>query len=132
MVEATTLCSDASANLKCLKQHFDEFYAQDYNRFWLILNKSADEAKQCRSIRKTVEFLDLARIKIRGAEFEEFFAQTTENICVSSPHCFKQASKLLDKETQRKLATMMDNPTFVDREVLRNSGCLSLNLRKAQ
>lgn len=123
-VEATTLCSGASANLKCLKLHFEQLATEDYDRFGAILKKSSDEAKQCRSIKKTAEFLDLARIKIRGAEFEEFFAQATESLCVSSPRCFKRASKLLDKEAQKNLAAMLDNPLFVDRENLRKAGCL--------
>lgn len=118
--EAATTCSD----LKCIKQNFEVSYAQDYEHFWAVLNKSADEAKQCRSIKKTAEFLDLVRIKIKGAEFEEFFAQTTENLCVSSPRCFKRASKLLDKEAQKNLVAMLDNPLFVDRESLRKAGCL--------
>lgn len=123
-VEATTICSGASANLKCLEQHFDELYAKDYSQFWVILNENADEAKQCRSIKKTAEFLRLARIKIKGAEFEEFFAQTTENLCVKFPHCFKRASRLLDKEIQRNLAATLDNPLFVKREDLRKADCL--------
>ncbi len=124
-VEAAAICSGSSANLECLEQHFDELYAQDYERFWAILNKSANEAKQCRSTKKTAEFLGLARIKIRGAEFEEFFAQTTENLCMSSPRCFKRASRLLDKGIQKNLAAMLDNPLFVDREDLHKAGCLS-------
>lgn len=123
-VEAATICPGSSANLKCLEQHFDELYAKDHSNFWAILNKSADEAKRCRSIKKTTEFLGLARIKIRGAEFEEFFAQTTENLCVSSPRCFKRASKLLDKESQKNLTAMFNTPLFVDREDLRKAGCL--------
>lgn len=123
-VEAATTCSGSSANLKCLEQHFDEFYAQDYDHFWMILNKSADEAKQCRSIKKTTEFLRLARIKTGNAEFNEFFAETAESLCVSSPRCFKRASKLLDKESQKNLAARFNTPTFVDREDLRKAGCL--------
>lgn len=123
-VEAATTCSGSSANLKCLEQHFDELYAKDNSHFWAILNKSADETKRCRSIKKTAEFLGLVRIKIRGAEFEEFFAQTTENLCVSSPRCFKRASRLLDKDTQKNLAAMLDNPLFVGREDLHKAGCL--------
>lgn len=122
--EAATTCFGSSANLKCLEQHFDEFYAQDYNRFWTILNKSADEAKQCRSIKKTAELLGLVRIKSSNAEFNEFFARATEKLCVSSPRCFKRASKLLDKESQKNLAAMFDTPLFVDREDLRKAGCL--------
>lgn len=121
--EAATTCSDSSANLKCLEQHFDELYAKDHSHFWAILNKSADKAKQCRSIKKTAEFLGLAHIKTGNAEFNEFFAQTTENLCVSSPRCFKRASKLLDKESRKNIAAMFDTPLFVDRENLRKAGC---------
>lgn len=123
-VEAAAICSGSSTNLKCLEQHFDEFYAQDYYRFSAILNKSADEAKQCRSIKKTAEFLGLAHIKTGNAEFNEFFAEITEKLCVSSPRCFKRASRLLDKDIQKKLAAMLDNPLFVDREDLHKADCL--------
>lgn len=123
-VEAATTCSGSLANLKCLERNFDKFYAQDYDHFWTILNKSADEAKQCQPIKKTAEFLGLARIKTGNAEFNEFFAETTENLCVSSPRCFKRASKLLDKESQKNLAARFDTPTFVDRADLHKAGCL--------
>ena len=110
--------------LKCLEQHFEELYANKYSYFWAILYEGADEAQQCRPIKKTAELLGLARIKIKDAEFEEFFAQTTENLCVSSPRCFRQASQLLDKDTQKNLAVMLDNPLFVDRADLHKAGCL--------
>lgn len=123
-VEAAAICSGSSANLKCLEQHFDEFYAQDYYRFSAILNKSADEAKQCRSIKKTAEFLGLAHIKTGNAEFNEFFAEVTEKLCMNSPRCFKRASKLLDKESLENITSMFNTPTFVDRENLHKAGCL--------
>jgi hypothetical protein len=123
-VEAAAPCSGSSANLNCLAQNFDEFYEKDYGLFWTILNKSAEEAKQCRSIKKIAEFLRLVRIKSNNAEFNEFFAQVTENLCVTSPRCFKRASKLLDKEDQKNLADMLNAPIFVDRERFPEAGCL--------
>ena len=123
-VEAATICTGSSENLKCFEQHFDELYAKDYSHFWAILNKSSVEAKQCRSIKKTAEFLSLVRLKSNNAEFKEFFAQTTENLCMSSPHCFKRASKLLDKESQKNLAAMFNTPLYVDREDLHKAGCI--------
>jgi len=123
-VGAATVCSGSSENLKCLEQHFDELYTQNYEHFWVILNKSGDEARQCQSIKKTAEFLRLARIKTGNAEFNEFFAKTIENLCVNSPLCFKKASRFFDKETQTNLAAMFDNPLFFDREDLRRAGCV--------
>lgn len=123
-VEADAICSASSANLRCLEQHFDEFYAQDPDHFWEVLHKSADGVNQCRSVKKTAAFLCLVRIKTGNAEFDEFFAQTTENLCMSSLGCFKRASRLLDKEIQKNLAAMLDKPLFVDREDLHKAGCL--------
>lgn len=123
-VAADTICSGISANLKCLKLNFDQLYAEDYVTFWEVLNKSAEEATQCRSINKAAEYLDLARITTRNAEFNEAFSKGAEEFCLRSPSCFKQAINLLDSETQGKLASMMDNPTFIDRGELRKADCL--------
>jgi len=127
-VGAVTTCPGSSEDLKCLEQYFDEFYAQNYDLFWLILNRSGDEAKQCRFIKKTTEFLGLARIKTGNAEFNEFFAHSIEKLCLNSPRCFKRANKLSDKETQKNLAVMLDNPLFVDREILRRAKCIPSKL----
>lgn len=122
--EAVATCTGNSANLKCLKLHFNQLYSENYEHFWVVFNQSADEATQCRSINKTAEYLDLVRITTNNAEFNEAVAEVSEKICLHSPSCFKQANQLLDKETQRKLAFMMENPIFIDRDDLRKAGCL--------
>lgn len=110
--------------LEYLERHFDEIYSNDYSNFWAIVSKSSGEAKQCRSINKTAEFLDLVRLNSNNAEFNEFFAQATEEICLEQPTCFKEASQLLSKENREKLSNMLDTPLFVDLEDLRKANCL--------
>jgi hypothetical protein len=116
--------SDSSQRLSYLKENFVEFYRKDYYAFSEVLHSALKEARQCRPIEKTAEFLSLTELKSVNAEFNEFFAESIENLCLTSPECFNEASLLLPVATQERLNFFLNNPVFLDKELLHNSGCL--------
>ena len=83
------------------------------------------EAKRCYSIEVTSKYLNLASIPSNNVEFNEFFAESIEKLCLNSPGCFNEANRILHKSVQKKLNTMLNNPLFIDKESLYKLGCLT-------
>jgi hypothetical protein len=108
-----------------LERNFDELYEKNYSDFWKILHSSLMEAKSCYSIEVTSKYLNLASLSSNNAEFNEFFAESIEKLCLRSPRCFNEAKQTLHKSVQKKLNTMLNNPLFIDKESLSKSGCLN-------
>jgi len=119
-----TVCSGSAADISCLMRNFDDFYHKNYSDFWKVLHSSLKEAEHCRSIEATSSFLNLASLHSTNAEFNEFFAESIENLCLTSPKCFSDANNLLPKATQERLKMFLNNPLFIDKEHLYKSGCL--------
>jgi len=119
-----TVCSNSTENLSCLMRNFDDLYHENYSYFWKILHSAKEEAKHCHSTEATSKFLSLASLRSDNAEFNEFFAESIENICIASPKCFNEANQLLPTATQERLKMFLSNPLFIDKERLYKSGCL--------
>jgi hypothetical protein len=121
----TVSCSNSSDKLNCLKANFHSLYHNNYTEFWSILHKSADEVKQCASSTKTAQFLGLVAIQSNNAEFNEFFSDIVEELCVSSPTCFCTGVSHLSDENQQMLRIMLDTPLFFDKKSLEKARCLT-------
>jgi hypothetical protein len=120
-------CPESRKNLSYLEKNFNKLYRENYSEFWVILHSSFEEAKSCRSIEKTSKFLGLANVQTGNAEFEQFFSESIENLCLSSPKCFNEASQRLPKAVQERLKEKLNGPLFIDKERLYKSGCLNDN-----
>ncbi|PKL52667.1 MAG: hypothetical protein CVV37_00265 [Nitrospira bacterium HGW-Nitrospira-1] len=107
------------ANLVCLQDNFDKLYRENYPLFWKILHNAATKAQKCDSVEDTATFLRLVKL-IRGsqatgsAEFEEYFSQTVEQLCIQKSKCFLDGLLMLDKSTRVLLIDMLRTPLFVD------------------
>jgi hypothetical protein len=108
-----------------LERNFDELYEKNYSYFWKILHSSIIEVNSCYSIEVTSKYLNLASLQSKNAEFNEFFAESIEKLCLSSPRCFHEANQTLHKSVQQKLNTMLNNPVFIDKDSLYKSGCIN-------
>lgn len=118
-------CSTNSIDLSYFEYNFDDLYKKDYSNFWKILYNLLMDAERCNSIEATSKFLNLANITSINAEFNEFFAENIEKLCLNSPMCFHKANKTLNESVQIKLNMMLNNPIFIDRSSLYKSGCLN-------
>ncbi|MBI5492889.1 MAG: hypothetical protein HY893_08160 [Deltaproteobacteria bacterium] len=107
------------ANLVCLQDNFDKLYQENYPLFWEILHNAASKAQKCDSVKDTAAFLRLVKL-IRGshatgnAEFEEYFSQTVEQLCIQKSKCFLDGLLRFDKPTRVLLLDMLRNPLFED------------------
>lgn len=121
---ASGLCGEHREDLACVKKNFDILYAKSYERLWQKLHKTRDAAKKCDSVKATAEFLGLADIGKGNAEFEEFFAETVEQVCVEHPQCFMAAALQIDSGTRVALKTKLEKPLFHDRTDIAIDRCL--------
>ena len=120
-----TNSSNITGDLSYLERNFNELYENNYADFWKILHSSLMEAKRCDSIEITSRYLNLVNLPYKNAEFNEFFAESIEKLCLNSPGCFHEANRTLNKSVQKKLNTMLNNPLFIDKGSLYKSGCLN-------
>ena len=114
------LCEGYSATLQCLKEHL--WALQNSKQFWNIVGMLETKAKECNSPKATADFLSLASID-KGADFDEYFAESVENLCLASPACLKTGKKLLDSSEQQKLDDYLKFPTFHETGELKRAGC---------
>ncbi|MDR0247826.1 MAG: hypothetical protein LBI16_05490 [Burkholderiales bacterium] len=120
----STNCLESPIDLSFVEKNFDELYKKNCTELWETLYSSLEEAKSCRSIEKTSRFLGLANLQTGNAEFEHFFSESIENLCLGSPKCFNEASQRLPKAAQEKLKEKLSIPLFINKERLYKSGCL--------
>lgn len=111
---ADGLCSGTDATLNCLSKNFEKLYVTNYHGFWDILHKSAKKVQQCRSVSDVVPFLELVRLKSNNVEFNEFFSEKIENMCIKNSKCFFDALAAMKEEDQIEIMSRMRNPLFVD------------------
>lgn len=119
---ATSPCQKSMETLGCLKTNFDELYASDYQMFWKILHSSAEQASTAGNISKLVEFLEMAGVTGKGnAEFEEFFSQTIETVCVNNTEYFLDALMTMAPKSQSEVLKILQNPLFKSSEEINGS-----------
>ena len=125
------LCSGPDATLECVERNFQELLDKQHDRFWTILNEQARLANEgarrgegCSAKGRAVQLLSLARVKIVGADFDEFRAEQVERLCLDAAPCFRKASALLDEDARGALHRMLDNPLIADRQALARAKCL--------
>jgi len=110
---AEDVCAKSVSEFSCLKNNFDVMYASDYRKFWQVANLAAKKAEKCEDMADVSAFFQLAVIKKSGnAEFEEFFSQTVERICVENNECFFSALVKENVQTQSAIVGMLKNPLF--------------------
>ncbi len=121
---AQALCADRDENLRCLRMKFEPLYQISPDRFWRILNRSRDVAVQCRSTRKTLDFLRLVEIRSENAEFNEYFSETIEGMCAQKPTCLARATAMLCSDAQKLLRDKLMSPDFLDLKKLDVARCV--------
>jgi hypothetical protein len=117
---ANGLCSGANATLECLSDNFETLYSKNYSLFWDILHMSAKKAQQCKSISDVFRFLELVRLQTNNAEFNEFFNETIENMCVKNSKCFFDGSIRLNTQDQIQMVKRLKSSVFVDQTEITN------------
>ena len=134
---APEMCSGSEATIPCIERNFavmghDQSH---WERFWTILNDAARDLRAraprgegCGSTGKMVQFLSLARVKSGpsgvSAEFEEFYSEQIEGLCLDAAPCFRKASKFLDDDARAALRSILANPLFFDAAVLESAKCI--------
>lgn len=113
---ADDLCSETNATLDCLSKNFEKLYVSNYQRFWDILHNSLKKAQQCGSNSEVISFLELAHLKSNNAEFNEFFNETIENMCVKNTECFFNALVGMKEEDQNEIVGRIKNPMFFEQD----------------
>lgn len=102
------------ANLVCLQDNFDTLYQENYPFFWEILHNAASKAQKCDYVKDTAAFLRLAKLEKSNAEFNEFFSQTVEQLCIKKSKCFFDGLLMVDKPTRVLLIDKLRTPLFVE------------------
>jgi hypothetical protein len=136
--EVPEMCSGSEATIRCVERNFgvmDQSHRYG-DRFWAILNEAARDLREraprgeeCDSTGKMVQFLSLARVRSQpsgvSAEFEEFYAEKIERLCLDAAPCFRKAGKFLDEDGRAALRRMLANPLFVDPASLESAKCIA-------
>lgn len=102
------------AAIVCLRDNFDNLYRDNYSLFWEILHNAAKKAAQCDYGEDTSAFLMLAKLEKGNAEFNEFFSQTIEQLCIQKSKCFLDTLLVLDKTTRGAIIYRLRTPLFVE------------------
>lgn len=111
---ANGVCSGTSGTLDCLSENFTELYSANYSSFWKILHESASKAQKCETVTDAVHFMRLVHLNSNNAEFNEFFSETIENICIKNDKCFFESLLRLNKSDQNRIIKMLKYPLFID------------------
>lgn len=60
-------------------------------------------------------FLKLIDIPQHNAEFQEFFAEEIESMCVRQTQCFRSALQLMDQSSRQRILKALSEPIFFDK-----------------
>ena len=110
-------CGDVHAEnnkLEYLKNNFNNVYMSNYDQFWKILHDAQKKAESCKSIIDTAAFLSLVEIESTGAEFNEYFNETIEKLCVEQSRCFLDALATINEKSIILTVKRLKAPLFVD------------------
>lgn len=124
------LCSGSNATLDCLSKNLDKLYSANYRLFWDILHKAEKKVQKCMSVSDTVNFMKLAHLKSNNAEFNEFFSEVIENLCVKKSKCFFEAMVRLKDEDQLEVVKKLKTPLFVDQVAINDAFIRNKNNQK--
>ena len=108
------LCVGNQATIECLMENAKELYSTNNSLFWDILNRAAKRAEDCESLSDVTRFMSLIRVQ-RDGEFEEYFHEKVENLCISNSRCFFEALTSMASGDQTQIAYLLLNPLFIDR-----------------
>jgi hypothetical protein len=107
------LCINENANLRCLRENFDDLYAKNYTIFWKILREAGDAASECRSYDDIDAFLKLSSIRNRNAEFKEYLNEIIENLTIRKSAIFLDALSRLDDNSIYSVIGLLQRPIFI-------------------
>ncbi|MBI2340691.1 MAG: hypothetical protein HYU99_10085 [Deltaproteobacteria bacterium] len=111
------LCRGKYATLECLKKNLDRVYLDDVKHGtenFAILGIAEKEALECRSIRKTADYLELAKSPTSIVEFREGFDEAIEDLFLENSRCFLEAYLLLDPPSREALTQYIVTRNIVD------------------
>jgi hypothetical protein len=115
------ICEGKDETISCLIENYEELYSTNYSLFWNILHKAADKAQSCKSYLDVTRFMELVRVERRGAEFEEFFHEKIEKLCIKNTRCFFEGLSNLTLEEQTKIIDVLKNPIFEEQSAIRET-----------
>lgn len=118
---ADGVCVNNMATLDCVKNNFNEAYVYDYKNFWKIINSSGEKAVMCNKSDDLTNFMRLIEVrKSSNAEFEEYYSQTIEKVCVENDKCFFEAMTQLSPGAQISIVKLLKAPLFQDTSLIFN------------
>jgi len=101
------LCTGDNATIDCLRQHPEELYQADHNRFWDIVVIAEKKATNSKDIKDTIGFLRLVEEPTSIAEHEEYLYEIIPTLCVKKPRLFLDALSASSEETLRRVMTIL-------------------------
>ncbi len=110
-------CAYAQAEnnkLEYLKNNFNNVYMSNYDQFWKVLHDAQKKAESCESAEDTIAFLKLVEIRTGNAEFNAYFNEVIEKLCVEKPKCFFDALANLNENAIIRTVALLKAPLFVD------------------
>lgn len=102
------------ANLVCLQDNFDKLYLENYLLWSEILGNAEIKALACDSVEDTAAFLRLVKLIKGNAEFDEFFSETIEKLCIEKTKCFLDGLLRTDVPIRALLIDKLRTPLFID------------------
>lgn len=87
----------------CLKQHLDDFYLADHDRFFRVYTQAFQKAMQCRHYEDVTQYLTIHSASHDNAEIDENVQQDTEALLLLKPRCFFEGYLRLSAEQQENL-----------------------------
>jgi hypothetical protein len=123
-------CSADEDQLIFLKKNFSGLYLNDYSRFWDIVHKAAKKAQTCDSSIETADFIELIRFSGGNAEFNEYYSEIVEHLCISNPACFFDSLLRLDKESKIKVIDVLRHPIFAKPKEIEDVFTINRNIKQ--
>lgn len=114
VVPVVNLCVENKTAFSCLEKNFDTLYQARHERFWEILHQAAKRAQKCDSSPDTAKFLGLAKLKTDNVEFDEFFRQNIEKLCIKHTNCFLNSLLKTDDATRTSVVEKLRQPLYED------------------
>lgn len=90
-------------SFRCLKQHLDDFYTADHDRFYRVYNKVFHQAMRCKTDKAVARFLSIHSAQHDSAEVDESMQQDTEALLLLKPKCFFNGALLLTPQQRANL-----------------------------
>lgn len=111
--EYSDLCVK-TPSLACLRGNFDDLYQRNYPLFWSILHNVVEDSQKKESVNGIAAFMELAAVKTDNSEFNEFFNQTIEQLCLEKSDIFFMALLELKKPMRLMVISKLWTPMFFD------------------